>query len=273
MLGRKMHLLPLAAFAVATAEESVMKLASSPALPMALIGLALVPMPAHGQVLTTAATTSIEGLEPAKIEAASQPVTEAAGNLPVELASAPVPSQSAELGRPDASADLSGERFRLIAADATPEPGPRTGLGTPFVGPQVSEDRYEPSATDEAQRLPRLVLQVPSEEGNLTVIERQFRRQQQVANRWENAFLAASAIDAAQTIYAIQNGLGTEMNPLMGSQPSAGRVIAVKAALGALQYVGFRVLNKRKPKTAKTLALISFGLQAAVVGANMRVMF
>ena len=47
--------------------------------------------------------------------------------------------------------------------------------------------------------------------------------------------IAAHAADAATTVHAL-NGNCVELNPIFGSHPSAGSVIAIKALVLGLQY-------------------------------------
>ncbi len=102
----------------------------------------------------------------------------------------------------------------------------------------------------------------------------ELRHTQQVARRWEQAYLALSAIDGAQTIYCINvTKRCTEGNPLLGKHPSTFKIIAVKVGTGALQYGLFTYLNDRDPRTALRAAQISVALQGSVVGLNMRVIF
>lgn len=90
------------------------------------------------------------------------------------------------------------------------------------------------------------------------------------AQRWEIAFLALSAIDAAQTCDALGRGIGYELNPILGKHPSCGEVIAFKAATGAIHYFLFRRQLERNPKNARLMAQISTGVQGVVVGLNFR---
>lgn len=93
----------------------------------------------------------------------------------------------------------------------------------------------------------------------------------QSALRWERYYLALSAIDAAQTIYAVQSGRGVEANPLLGRNPSVMKVLAFKTIGGALHYTAVRKLSLKNPRQARTVAIVSTAIQAGVVGLNMRV--
>jgi len=93
------------------------------------------------------------------------------------------------------------------------------------------------------------------------------------ATRWEYAYLALSAIDAAQTCDALGRGVAFEGNPLIGKNPACGKVIAIKAVGGALHYLLFRHLRNRDPRAARLMAQISTTAQGAVVGLNLRYTF
>ena len=80
------------------------------------------------------------------------------------------------------------------------------------------------------------------------------------------AYLAAAAADTATTQSALARG-GTEMNPLLGENPSVGRVVALKA----VTFMGLRsVENRWQRKLGRRLkwyekALV-WGLPIAVQG-------
>lgn len=105
-----------------------------------------------------------------------------------------------------------------------------------------------------------------------TIARDERRRLQARANKLQMFYYALSAVDAAQTIYAISTGRAAELNPLFGKRPSAARVLAVKGVLGAAQYVGFRVLNRDNPRSAYRVALMGLIAQGGLVGLNMRVL-
>ena len=93
------------------------------------------------------------------------------------------------------------------------------------------------------------------------------------ANRWEAAYLTLSAIDAAQTCDALSRGVGSEGNPLLGKNPSCGKVVAFKAIMGGLHYLLFDHIRDRDPKGARLGAQISVVAQGAMVGLNLRYTF
>lgn len=99
------------------------------------------------------------------------------------------------------------------------------------------------------------------------------RALQAEALRWEIAYLALSAIDAAQAVDCIGRGECTERNPLFGKRPSAGKIILGKAIGSALHFLAFSHLNKRNPKLALRGAQITAGLQGAVLVLNARYAF
>jgi hypothetical protein len=164
-----------------------------------------------------------------------------------------------------------------VAAPASAAPfdinGKHVEYGKPVYVAGFDVERYRISAEGEAPRYSREVWRAPPRGKNFLVPATEFRRMQKLAARWEAAYLAMSAVDAVQTISAIESGKATELNPLFGKRPSAGKVIGLKAALGAVHYFAFNKLNAKNPNKARQAALISFGMQTAVAGANMRVFF
>lgn len=93
----------------------------------------------------------------------------------------------------------------------------------------------------------------------------------------EIAFQVLNAADAATTCHAVGSGQAIEGNPLaaaiIGKRPSCGSVIAFKAANGALHWLIASELNKRDPKLAKTVQIVSIVVQGGVVAANLRFVF
>lgn len=93
------------------------------------------------------------------------------------------------------------------------------------------------------------------------------------AMHWEAGFQALSAIDAAETIYALEHHKADEANPLFGKHPSAAKVILVKAVIGGIHYALVDRMADKNPKGALRVAQISVALQGAVVGLNARFVF
>lgn len=93
------------------------------------------------------------------------------------------------------------------------------------------------------------------------------------AMKWEMAFLALSAVDAAQTISCVNRDVCEEINPLYGKSPSTGRVLLLKGGLGVAHFLLFQELNRRNPKTALRAAQFSAAVQGAVVLLNVRTAF
>lgn len=89
----------------------------------------------------------------------------------------------------------------------------------------------------------------------------------------EIAFQALNAIDAVQTCHTVGSGRAVEANPLLGRNPSCGKVIGFKVASGVLHYVIADHLRDRDPGAAKVFQIVSLVLQGGVVAANMRFVF
>lgn len=77
--------------------------------------------------------------------------------------------------------------------------------------------------------------------------------------------VGGNGLDAASTIYALQNG-ARETNPILGDQPGAGKVLAVKGLGTLAQWLLLRKLAESKPELANWLAK-GIGAGMAGVGA------
>lgn len=91
-----------------------------------------------------------------------------------------------------------------------------------------------------------------------------------------HAALAAMGIgqglDAMSTIQALHSGTAQEANPILGSNPSAARVIATKAPMAFLAWLLDQKVHDQHPKVAKALALAAGGAGAAAAAHNYGVM-
>lgn len=86
----------------------------------------------------------------------------------------------------------------------------------------------------------------------------------------EIAFQALNAADAVETCHIVGSGRGVELNPLLGKHPSCGKIVAFKAASGALHYLIAKALPERDAKTFQVITLV---IQGGVVAANLRLVF
>lgn len=96
------------------------------------------------------------------------------------------------------------------------------------------------------------------------------------ADAWEKreiAYQVLNVIDMAQTLDCLDRNICHETNPLLGRNPSAQKLIAVKAVGGALHYAIARALRDRDPDAAKWFQIISIAVQGGVVAANARFTF
>lgn len=80
------------------------------------------------------------------------------------------------------------------------------------------------------------------------------------------SFVALQVADAAQTHYAVQHPERfREMNPLLGSEPSDGKIIAIKSLMvGGTYYL----LRDTDSQTRKSALVILDGLYIGVVAHN-----
>lgn len=114
---------------------------------------------------------------------------------------------------------------------------------------------------------------LPRERAASAAVAQKLALTRSAAMKWELAYLALSAVDAAQTIECLDRGACHEANPLFGKHPKAGTLIAAKAGLGLVHFLAFRHINRRNPKAALRLAQISAGVQGGVVLLNARMVF
>ncbi len=83
------------------------------------------------------------------------------------------------------------------------------------------------------------------------------------------ALLLTAALDAGTTCAAMSRGGFMEANPIYGSHPSCGRVVATKAAgTGAAAWLS----TKLKPKPRKWVMVGLIGANVAIVSWNVRQM-
>lgn len=88
----------------------------------------------------------------------------------------------------------------------------------------------------------------------------------------EIAFQVLNAADAAQTCHLTSKGY-IEGNPLLGRNPSCGKVIGFKVAAGLIHYAIADHFRDRDPKAAKVFQIVTIVIQGGIVGANMRFVF
>lgn len=89
----------------------------------------------------------------------------------------------------------------------------------------------------------------------------------------EIAFQVLNAADAVQTCDFLARGKAYELNPILGRYPSCAKVVAFKVTSGAAHYFLVREIEKRDPKLAKIVQIITIGIQGGVVAANLRFTF
>ena len=99
------------------------------------------------------------------------------------------------------------------------------------------------------------------------------QRTKSAAYKWEAAFLALSAVDAAETISCLNRARCTEHNPIWGSHPSTGTIVAAKLGLGLIHFGVFKLIADRDPHTALRAAQISAAVQGGVVMLNVHSAF
>lgn len=87
----------------------------------------------------------------------------------------------------------------------------------------------------------------------------------------EYSYQALNAIDALETCTFLSEGTAHEANPLYGKHPSCGKVVAIKAASGALHYfLTSRMRRAGDADNLKWFEMFSIGVQGAVDGWNLQ---
>ncbi len=89
---------------------------------------------------------------------------------------------------------------------------------------------------------------------------------------WEKAYLAASAVDTAQTCYGISKGL-VERNPIFGKSPKCETLVAAKLGAGIVHWLIYKEIARRDQDDAETFAKVSFFVQGGIVGWNFTKIF
>ncbi len=80
--------------------------------------------------------------------------------------------------------------------------------------------------------------------------------------------LGGNAADAASTLYALKNG-AKETNPVLGSHPSAAKLLALKGAGVGVQALLLKLLAKEHPKAANVIAKVTGGAMGGLAAHNV----
>jgi hypothetical protein len=92
--------------------------------------------------------------------------------------------------------------------------------------------------------------------------------------RMEIAWQALNLADLAETETCLRHRDGChEANPLMGRDPSTGKLVAVKLGGGLAHYLIARAIAERDPHAARLFEWVSLAVQGGVVAANLRFVF
>lgn len=155
-----------------------------------------------------------------------------ADHMPAMIATSFDLARQSVKGRPGVLVDWNG------ADDAT-------RIAAPVVAPQANKTGTDPV--------------------NLLPPERPARR----IPRSEWVYQTLNVIDGLQTIRCLDTGRCHEANPLLGKNPSPGKLIGVKAASGIVHYLITRELVRRGGPV-NTWEFITIAVQGGVVALNMR---
>lgn len=83
------------------------------------------------------------------------------------------------------------------------------------------------------------------------------------------ALAAGNGADVASTVYALNRG-AQEANPVYGTQPSAAKLLAIKGAGTAAQWLVLHKMAKSHPKIANAVAKVVGGANGALAVHNLR---
>jgi hypothetical protein len=89
----------------------------------------------------------------------------------------------------------------------------------------------------------------------------------------EVLYQGLNALDAAETISCVHKPTCQEGNPLLGSRPSNGTVIAFKLASAGAHFLVYRHQINRSEKRALMFEVITNVVQGTVCGLNLRYAF
>lgn len=171
---------------------------------------------------------------------------------------------------PHQAADSPAYRLEPVSLHLQPDGGVQSaaGRGTQLAEEQATKSTHEwqaaSLATEEggAQAIPDESMRIAPEQ-----------RTKSAAYKWEAAFLALSAIDAVETISCLNRATCTEHNPIWGSHPSTGTIVAAKLGLGLIHFGVFKLIADRDPHTALRAAQVSAAVQGGVVLLNLHAAF
>jgi hypothetical protein len=88
-------------------------------------------------------------------------------------------------------------------------------------------------------------------------------------DRMEITFQLLNAIDAVQTSRCLSSGRCRELNPVLGSRPGTGRLVATKAATGLVHLGITRLLSSEMPEAVDAWQYASVTIQGSAVLWNM----
>ena len=162
-------------------------------------------------------------------------------------------AQAQETGEPITIASLAADdiaTFRLGSATSITEA--ETGQGPQFGGQGATPLRQV--TRDDALMLEQAL-------------------QRRRTARREIAYQVLNVVDAVQTISCLERGVCHEMNPLLGRNPSSGRVLAFKAASGGVHYLVTRLLEAEAPGAVNGWQITTIAIQGGVVAWNMQFIF
>ena len=163
-------------------------------------------------------------------------------------------------GEPPAVRQL--QDFRAISDENLRSALGTTGGTNQIIAPAISS--YPPSPTVGASsNTPESVENLPDPR----------RNRWKSVRKLEIAYQVLNLVDLAETIICINRNRCEELNPMIGRNPSNGRLVAYKLATGAVHYVVTRHLFNKHPDVLDEWMVGSLVLQGGVVMWNLQHFF
>ena len=153
---------------------------------------------------------------------------------------------------------------KSLAVDVQPHPEPAATLYGP---PDPARSKQDDG--DDAHHGTKVALAPDDFHDEFKILNKKRRR----LDEMEVIFQLLNIGDAVTTIDLVNRPNVREGNPLLGSHPSSGKVIAVKSLIGALHFLTYRRFRSKDVGGGFRFEAISIGIQGAVTGANLRFYF
>jgi hypothetical protein len=134
------------------------------------------------------------------------------------------------------------------------------------LGSNLQQSSEEPSIIVEGPRFPKPAPEPTDSESRLRKVRRDI-------NRLKVTYYVLSAVDAIATISCLSRNVCKELNPILGSRPSALKVIGVKAITGLIMHGFVQEIEKDDAYLARNTMRFGVLFQAAITGFTLNTAF